>query len=202
MTSFATIARARQSPQLANTVALPDGALQNLLDSASGSLETWLKRHVIHTAFDQTYDGNDTNELQLIEPDLVTLNTISVRDGSGTVYTIPPSDFYAQNDEAYIWFIETTTNTGGFSYFFGGRRNVTINAMHGIAADAASLPAQIVQATVELCVRYWDSMSNSPTAVMERLGDYTIQRNTMAQMIEDLPKSVRGALSYFKNYVM
>lgn len=197
MPDLITLARAQQAPFLASANTT---LLASLISAASEAIANFLQRSVIQIQATETYDGDGSRELQLDEPDVVSLDTVDFRDGSGVWNSVLTTDFYTHLKRGEMWFIEQPA--GSYVYFPRGRQNVRVKYTRGLAAAVGSVPASIAQATVETVVRMLSSSTTDPTEVMERLGDYTQQRNAAAQMVEGLPKTIKDALGHYRNRVL
>lgn len=201
MSDLITLAEAKTVTGLAT---LSDATLSRLISAASTIIEHYLQRNVIIASRVETHSGTGCNGLLLDDPLPVALTTVVVTDYDGTANTVLNADFLLDT-QATLYFINSPTNTFGYTTFPLGRNNVRVTYTAGMAATTTDVPADLKEAVFELMLRLNAStVSAEVLASGEQLGDYTIRYATnMAPVtIASLPPSVVSVLSYYRNIIL
>lgn len=189
MASLATLARAQQSPKLAD---LDATWLQQLLDVATAAIERLSHRTFASGSVTEYQNGDGTRELLVDQYPLTAISQITVTDAgdTDTVYANTVFDFEGATGDIRFKPVE-----GGS--FLPGFQNIKIEYTGGMA----SIPEDLQEATVQL-VQWLAELNQSGIIESERMGDYMVKYSTSAARGESRgvpgwPKSVMALLTRF-----
>lgn len=142
--ALTTLASVKTWLSIDNTNTANDSLLNDLIDSCSSYIETWLNRTILQANYSEDYCGYGTNVISVANYPIVSVSSVTVNGVAQKI--LPFSDYNSTG----IKFIDRRIIAQNF-FFPRGISNISIN----YAAGFAAVPADIKQACNELvALRY------------------------------------------------
>jgi len=164
--SLVTLIKAKQHPALSS---LNGTYLQAILDACSDAAENYCNRKFLSTAYAEIRDGDDSYNIYVLNPPIISLTSVAVKesDGTSTTYTDLTHDPVSgkiryQSDKDAVLFIN-------------GFQNVTINYTGGYATIPEAVQQAIILMSYNTCKRTVSS-GTTPGMRSENLDMYSYTR--------------------------
>ena len=207
MADLITTARARLSPELADTTNPTDTQISAMIAAASAGIRAALNRPYSFDAqatYTRKFDGRDTYSIMtgLINPVVDSSTVVAIIDGEGTTTTYNSASdptsantFRVNVDTGELQFVpEDTSAPGIFEYGF---QNVSVTITSGFAT---SIPEEIQELCATIVGRIWTERNTDETMESESMGRYSYRRS--ATIVKDLLQGpMFEAVSRFKELI-
>lgn len=162
--------------------ATDDARLVRAADGASEQFEAAVARSFVTRSVTETVNGTGRNVLSLRRRPVTAMTSVAI-DG----VAIDSSEYAVDAELGLLW-LKTRTFTGGV-------QNVVVAYSAGYGAqDAATLPADVVQAVLDLAKAAYDALSAGATAV----NSVSVGNQTFILTPEDWPKSTKLAVRHWR----
>ena len=142
---FCTLSDIRGYLGLEESFTSDDATLARLAMAASAWLKTAIGRDITSTIYDETYNGDGTQSLVLLNAPVQTVYSLTVDGVAITARTATDAGYVVQNDRLYLsGALNTGLSSRSGTYFARGFANVEVQYMAGYS----SVPDDVKQAAI------------------------------------------------------